>query len=93
MSKSIDIKLNSVHAVWGIFVWKSPIFIGLICLIAGGLSLVPYVSENHEEQSTKMANFNELVRRCEQAQMEETGSFDSLLCKKWANTYYRVYSF
>lgn len=97
MSKNIDIKVNSVHAIWGLLVWKGPAYIGLFCLIVtiGSLAagLVPYIAKNHEEQSTKMANFNELVRECERSQLEENGGYDSLMCKKWANTYYRVYSY
>ena len=93
MTKNIDIKVNTVHAVWGALAWKAPTLICLFVAILGVGSLIPYVISNHNKQVSKMAKFRELVSRCERTQYEESGRYDSLACKKWANTYYRVYDF
>jgi len=91
MATNIDIK--SRDAVWLTLVWKGPTYIVLCCIIGACLGVAPYVVKNHKEQSAKRQNFYELVQRCERGQYEVNGRYDSLMCQKWANTYYRVYDF
>jgi len=91
MTTNIDIK--SRHAIWAALVWKGPTYTVLCCVIGVVLGLTPTVLKNHKEQSNKMLKFQELVQRCARGQYEVNGTYDNLMCQKWANTYYRVYDF
>lgn len=91
MTTNIDIK--SRHAVWATLIWKGPTYIIVCCFIGLSLGLTPYIMKNHKEQRVKQQKFQELVSQCERDQYGESGSYDSLQCRKWANTYYPVYRY
>ena len=91
MTTNIDIK--SRDAVWATLVWKGPSYIILCCCIGLSIGVTPYFMKNHREQRVKYEKFQELVTECERGQYEVNGTYDSVMCRKWANTYYPVYRY
>ena len=55
------------------------------------LQLENHVLKTMPSQLDRMADFNELVRKCTENQYKQSGVVNSLACKTWANTQIRIY--